>query len=164
MGVNMSLVAFDCTQFICIKSKLLSEEIINKTFLLFEIIGFDVVLGNDIKYNKTRYLKQQLLSEGYDYICELINKEFVGEYEDWKEINNIPSSIMSFISIIKENMFLEEVIEINLIMIDYASENIQEDVVSRHVVNRENIEEGFFCFSKWNFNFLSNVTALKVIP
>jgi len=153
----MSYIIFDCSQFLTFDlstgPKLQREEILD-----FESIGFEVLLNDKIVKTKQDYLRPYLQTE----IVELIDQEFQGIFEDWKEVNNPPDQLLDLITVIKNFWLSREVENLKLIIIGYASENIEKDHLIEKTVFSDKFFEGLFTISKWNFNEVADNLILEL--
>ena len=111
MGEN-----FDCTQFITFDCTLVEKEVIKK-LLFYENIGFEVILEKDIRNIKKEYFKNYRKQ----IFVELKYDDFIGEIDEWKDINDDPPTIISdFIKITKDIIREEEIINLKIIFSSFA--------------------------------------------
>lgn len=111
MGEN-----FDCTQFLTFDSILAENEVIKK-LLSFENIGFKVILEKDIRNIKKEYFKNYR----NQIFVELEYDDFIGEIDEWKDINDAPPKIISdFIKITKDIIKQEEISNLKIILASFA--------------------------------------------
>lgn len=111
MGEN-----FDCTQFITFDCTLVEKEVIKK-LLFYENIGFEVILEKDIRNIKKEYFKNYRKQ----IFVELKYDDFIGEIDEWKDINDDPPKIISdFIKITKDIIREEEIINLKIILSSFA--------------------------------------------
>jgi len=82
---------FDCSQLISFRALDLDKEKI-LGLDLFEAIGFNVLVGNDIKEVKKEYFRSY---EG-EFFIELEDKDFIGEIEEWENFENPPERVINF--------------------------------------------------------------------
>jgi hypothetical protein len=87
----MSYTIFDCTQLITVSTQ--EQNSIENIKREFEELGFNVYANKQIEVNKLNYFKDLLNNK----VIELVDKEFVGEFEDWKDVSNPPIKIKKFI-------------------------------------------------------------------
>lgn len=107
---------FDCTQIIslkCAEGKHINiHDFFDKEF-------FSVLDKSNIRPVKLTFFSRHLLDEVY----ELKNDNFMGEFEDWVNKEDVPILIADFINKI-ENIFKNEnVIELNIFLSYYADVN-----------------------------------------
>lgn len=111
MGEN-----FDCTQFLTFDSILAENEVIKK-LLSYENIGFKVILEKDIRNIKKEYFKNYRKQ----IFVELEYDDFIGEIDEWKDINDAPPKLISnFIKITKDIIRQEEIINLKIILASFA--------------------------------------------
>lgn len=111
MGEN-----FDCTQFLTFDSILAEKEVIKK-LLLYENIGFKVILEKDIRNIKKEYFKNYRKQ----IFVELKYDDFIGEIDEWKDVNDAPPKLISdFIKITKDIIRQEEIINLKIILSSFA--------------------------------------------
>lgn len=145
----MSLILFDCTQFINIKIKDNSENLID-TLKKYEELDFEMLMETEIQSKKMIYFKDYL--EGYT--IELKHDQFLGFFDDWIEKDKVPNQILRFANISSEiinNPFVEE---IKIIFVEYASENKELDHLVQVECDINNLVEKLFyqssaCFDEW---------------
>ena len=82
---------FDCTQFITFNDN--GDDVLKKMHYVFENSDFTILPKSKIQAVKLNYFSQDLC----EYVFELVNDEFLGDFDDWKEIDCIPNSIQDFI-------------------------------------------------------------------
>lgn len=90
--------SFDCTQIVTVKrvEGRTDHDEVCKT--LTKIWGNAVLTGNQIQVEKSQYVS--LFSKSTVDIFEFKDEEFQGEFEDWKNVEDIPERIMVFESCI----------------------------------------------------------------
>lgn len=82
---------FDCSQLISFR--LFGSEKKDLSGLgLFEALGFTVLLDADVKVVKKEYFAKH----DDEFFIELEDKEFIGELEDWCDVDNPPQSVVDF--------------------------------------------------------------------
>ncbi|MBW7476085.1 hypothetical protein K0T92_15170 [Paenibacillus oenotherae] len=137
----MSYVIFDCTQLITINTR--TE--INLQYLLEPLgeLNLKLVTSESIPNKKKVYLEEYLLN----HLFELLNDEFLGYFEDWKNYDDAPEAITKFALIIKNIALQNNIDTLRLFLINHASENKQEDTITQVDVSPDSIMKGLFHFS-----------------
>lgn len=150
----MSYVIFDCTQLIAFNTN--AE--IDFQYLLEPLgeLNLKLVTSESIQTKKKVYLEDYLLN----HLFELSNDEFVGHFEDWKNFDDAPEEITKFATILKNIASHNSIDVLRLFLVNYASEDKQEDSISQVEVLSDSIMEGLFHFSC--FGSSGNILILTV--
>lgn len=127
MGEN-----FDCTQFLTFDS-ILAENEVTKKLLSYENIGFKVILEKDIRNIKREYFKNYRKQ----VFVELEYDDFIGEIDEWKDINDAPPKLISdFIKITKHIIRQEEIINLTIILASFADMGVTTNEVLNASVDK----------------------------
>lgn len=153
----MSLILFDCSQFITFENK---NRQVENNFLKkeFNQLKLNIIEQNKIKLKKINYITEY----AYSNILELENKEFIGEFDDWNEKEKVPSFANVFSSIISEFIIINEVDEINVIFVDNAPENKLNNQICEINTNIKTFEIDLFALSKNNFDCWGNIYIFSI--
>lgn len=137
----MSYVIFDCTQLIAFNTKTETDF----QYLLEPLgeLNLKLVTSESIQNKKKVYLEEYLLN----HLFELLNEEFLGYFEDWKNFDDAPEEITKFAFIIKNIASHNSIDILRLFLVNHASEDKQEDTISQMEVSPDNIMAGLFHFS-----------------
>lgn len=137
----MSYVIFDCTQLISFNTKTETD----LQYLLEPLgeLNLKLAASELIQDKKKVYLEEYFLN----HIFELLNDEFLGYFEDWKNYDDAPEEIIKFALIIKNIASHNSIDTLRLILVNHASENKEEDTISKVEVSPDNIMEGLFHIS-----------------
>lgn len=154
----MSLVLFDSTQFVTFDltngEALEVRDVINE----FKDQGFSVLDNSEIKQKKLTYLSKYLSSE----VVELEQSEFLGEFEDWKDKEEIPIKVLSLSNSVKKLANSGCVNNLKVILIEYASEDKERDHIHEENVNITELPGKLFLASKSCFDVWANVMVFCV--
>ena len=153
----MSYTIFDCTQLITVNAK--GENSIKNIKRDFEQLGFMIKTDNQISRNKLNYFKGYL----YDTVIELVDKEFIGEFEDWKDIFNPPIRITKLVDKLRNIINDKNVENVKFIIISSASENKKEDNILQLLSSEQDLAASLFIMSGWNFDLKTEVLILKLV-
>lgn len=127
MGEN-----FDCTQFLTFDSILAENEVIKK-LLSYENIGFKVIVEKDIRNIKKEYFKNYRKQ----IFVELEYDDFIGEIDEWKDINDAPPKLISdFIKITKDIIRQEEITNLTIILASFADMGVTTNEVLNASVDK----------------------------
>ncbi|MHC1748027.1 MAG: hypothetical protein AB9856_06500 [Cellulosilyticaceae bacterium] len=127
MGEN-----FDCTQFLTFDSILAENEVIKK-LLSYENIGFKVIVEKDIRNIKKGYFKNYRKQ----IFIELEYDDFIGEMDEWKDINDVPPKLISdFIKITKDIIRQEEITNLTIILASFADMGVTTNEVLNASVDK----------------------------
>ncbi|MBK1812651.1 hypothetical protein JHL18_18690 [Clostridium sp. YIM B02505] len=127
MGEN-----FDCTQFLTFDSILAENEVIKK-LLSYENIGFKVILEKDIRNIKKEYFKNYRKQ----IFVELEYDDFIGEIDEWKDINDAPPKLISdFIKITKDIIRQEGITNLKIILASFADMGVTTNEVLNASVDK----------------------------
>ncbi|TVX93168.1 hypothetical protein [Paenibacillus agilis] len=153
----MSYTVFDCTQFVTLDTH--DDNSIENIKEAFKQLGFDLKFNEQISNNKLIYLKDHLKTT----VIELVDKEFIGEFEDWEDVSSPPIKIIKFIKILKIILKDRNIGSLKLIIVNNASENKKEDNILELISSEEDLNTSLFSISSWNFEFKTDVLILKLI-
>lgn len=153
----MSYTIFDCTQLITMNTQ--ERNSIENIKRAFEQLGFIVKTHNQISKNKLDYFKGYLNNT----VIELVDKEFIGEFEDWRDISNPPIKIMKLMEKLKDILKDKSIEDLKLIIVSSASENKEEDNILQLVTSEQDFATNLFSMSGWNFDLKTDVLILKLV-
>ncbi|PLR77519.1 hypothetical protein CU633_09980 [Bacillus sp. V3-13] len=149
----MAYVIFDCTQFLTFNMK--GKVDIENILQIFNKLDFSFQIG-DIEYKKRQYLKKWIKST----LVELKNDEFIGEFEEWKEKDNIPVPIIEFANCIQGIAEDERVDNLTLILVHYVYEQEENNKLFEITINPSKIIEGLYHASV--FGNSGNIVILNI--
>ncbi|MBH0171446.1 hypothetical protein [Fictibacillus sp. 18YEL24] len=152
----MSYTNFDCTQLLTFQTDDLNCKRTIKA--QFEQMGFIVSADGQISPNKLKYFKEYL----NDLVIELEDKEFIGEFEDWKDVDDLPDRIELFIMKLNNILNKSKIQELKLFIVSDASDNINEDDVTHVSSSLQNFKKTLFLMSAWNFDVKTSVLIINV--
>jgi len=113
-------VLFDCSQFIAIERKLITDKI--KLNVLSGIWNHRVIDGSDIEEKTKDFLKKNLSITNDFVIYEFIDKEFLGDFEDWAD-GDVPSIKIQCMEKCVEYLLKMGIVQVELLLISSAHEN-----------------------------------------
>ncbi|OPX42548.1 hypothetical protein CLHUN_35150 [Ruminiclostridium hungatei] len=147
---------FDCTQFITFDS---TTAVIDIERLLerFKLIGFELVLDCNIRQVKKEYFKKYVKQ----HFIELKDDEFMGEFEDWEELDNPPRKIGDFIREINSLIDSNVIQRVTIMLTLFAEEGTT--AVENIEVSKNNIKKGLYSMSKHNFEVWTNNLVLEIV-
>jgi hypothetical protein len=154
----MSHTIFDCSQFLTFD--LVEKRVKKDDLIIFERIGFKVLLKEEISEKKQMYLDSFLQDE----LIELFDQEFIGVFEDWRTAENPPLELINLKREIAELCSKVNVNSLKLIIISCASESIEDDKIVEKSVHIDQFYEGLFLLSKWNFKEVADNLILTINP
>lgn len=136
------MVLFDCSQFIYYKPN--TNLIKNNILYSFVNEGFKLIEINQMTKNKQDFVS--LFYEKNCKVIELEDKNFLGEFEDWKfeDKNNPPIKIKKFIDIIKN--IINYVSYFKIIIVRYLYDNKYNDFDFR-VININDLAANLYSLS-----------------
>lgn len=150
-------VIFDCTQFITFNYE--GKNSFERYKSDFESIGLEVRERNGVNYGGKSYFKEDI----NDIVIELFDQEFLGEFEDWKEINNPPEKIVKLIRIL-ENIIDDRLFnEFKVILVSACDEVEEDNEVYRVNSSKENLKENLFLMSFYNFEDYYEIVMINLI-
>jgi hypothetical protein len=150
---HVSYVIFDCTQLLTFN---LNDEVdINLLLSDFKELNFKI--NTEVKQIKKTHLDKWVKS----YFIELVNDEFIGEFEDWKEKDDIPESIITFGKLIVKLANNEIISGLSVILVHYANELVEKDKVFSQEIKINDIYEGLYHSSC--FGISGNIIILNII-
>jgi hypothetical protein len=141
----MSYAIFDCSQFLTFPYDCVEQQISKEDLVGFKNIGFNIFLNEEIRDKKRSFLRPYMVKQ----TVELLNQEFVGIFEDWKEISDPPNELKLLKNEIIQLSKKNEISKLKLIIISCASDD---DVIIERSVHMNEFFEALFSLSKWNFN------------
>lgn len=103
---------FDDTQFITFDIKENEEVVLEKIKNIFNSNGFTVIFEEELRNVKIDYFKPYR----QDYFIELKDELFIGEFEDWESVEDVPDRIKLFEEQIKQLNSINEVYNIKIII------------------------------------------------
>ncbi|WP_139489506.1 hypothetical protein [Brevibacillus dissolubilis] len=151
----MAEVTFDCTQFLSFDVD--GDFGISSLNGYFEGNGYDVLFEKSIEPVKLTHLRRMLQS----ITIELRNQEFMGEFDEWFEMENIPSKIVEFGDVIQELYKNEYIKNLTVILVRYAYNNYLDDQVFFGEYRIEDVNEGLYNASC--FGNSGNIVALRFV-
>lgn len=141
----MADVLFDCTQFLSFEANECGDA------LSFLQPSFDK--SNDFKLLQEREISERKLSHLNEFLnrftVELVNQEFIGEFDEWFEFNEIPQSIKQFGQNIKEIIEKKSIEQLTIILVRYAYDEKVADNIFVGDYRVEDIYDGLYhasCF------------------
>lgn len=141
----MADVIFDCTQFLTFESNE-SGDVLSLILPLVESINdFRVLREGEVSERKMSHLNE-FLNRG---TIELVNQEFIGEFDEWFEFDEIPQPIKRFGQTIKELIERNFIEQLTIILVRYAYREKAADNIFVGDYLVENIYEGLYhasCF------------------
>lgn len=145
----VSIVLFDCTQFISIKIQD-NIDTLNDLIERYKELSFKIVNESEIKPQKLDYLKNHL----QDYTVELKHDQFLGIFDNWKDKSKVPNEIIRFADITKDIVNTLSVESLKIIFVDYASEKRELDHLIQAECTVNNLIDILFyqsssCFEAW---------------
>lgn len=153
----MSYTIFDCTQLITVDTQ--ERHSIENIKGAFKQLGFIVNNHNQISNNKLNYFKGYLNNT----VIELVDKEFIGEFEDWTDVSDPPIKIKKLIEKLKDILKDKNIGNLKLILVSSASENQKEDNILELVSSEQDLATSLFSMSSWNFDLKTDVLILKLV-
>lgn len=93
VNINMDY-SFDCTQFVVVSGAKHPAREDNVCSALAEIWGEAVLTGDNIQAEKSKYVS--LHSKTHVKLFEFEDKEFLGEFEGWSDIEQVPERVIKF--------------------------------------------------------------------
>ncbi|MED1946760.1 MULTISPECIES: hypothetical protein [Brevibacillus] len=151
----MSYVTFDCTQFISFDSD--NEADVAVSLKEFEVANqFKVLPKDEILPNKIAHLRHFLHSS----VFEMVNQEFIGEFDEWLEREEVPVDILSFSRNIQLFVQNKHVQNATVILVRYAHDEKNEDRIFVGEFHKEHILEGLYHASC--FENAGNIVVLKM--
>lgn len=151
----MAFILFDCTQFISFDFK--PEIDINTMIKNFERIHFSTLVDSEIKKTKINLLKKYLHAN----TIELINDEFIADFQEWIDEEEIPHSIMKFSNLVKRVIENENIESLNIVLVRYFYETIEKNIFTVVDVSESEIINGLFNMSC--YGEAGNILILKVL-
>lgn len=152
----MSYCIFDCTQLLTFN--ICNLENIENVKLMLEQFGFDVKAQNKINNNKLEYLKAWL----FNYVVEILDLEFLGEFEEWKDISEPPAKIIKLVDAIERIKEDNNIEELKLIIVSSASEDKEFDNILETETGIQDLKNNLFLMSSWNFDIKLDTLILKI--
>ncbi|MDP4095827.1 hypothetical protein OIN60_03355 [Paenibacillus sp. P96] len=141
----MADVLFDCTQFLSFEANECGDVL---SFLLPSFGKSD-----DFKLLQEREISGRKLSHLNEFLnkftVELVNQEFIGEFDEWFEFNEIPQPIKQFGQNIKEFMEKKSIEQLAIILVRYAYDEKAADNIFVGDYRVEDIYDGLYhasCF------------------
>lgn len=150
----MANVLFDCTQFLTFESSRVEAELFLTSFQKDEY--FKMVRGKEISKKKLLHLSRFLNS----HTVELVNQEFVGEFDEWFEFDKIPEKIRQFGQNIMRVMEWNSIEQLAIILVRYAYDEKNSDNIFTGDVRLENIYDGLYRASC--FGNSGNIVVIRI--
>lgn len=136
----MADVLFDCTQFLTLEA---SESGDGLSFLLASLgrnEDFKILQDKEISEKKLSHLNEFL----NNFTVELVNQEFIGEFDEWFEFDEIPQPIKQFGQNIKELLERKLIEQLTIILVRYAYDEKAADNIFVGDFRVENIYDGLY--------------------
>lgn len=147
---------FDCTQFITF-DYIAPDFNVERFLERFKLLGFQLVIGSDIKQVKRGYFRQHTKQ----YFVELKDDNFMGEFEDWIEMEKPPERIENFAREVDLLLKSEKLINVRIILTFFAEEGTT--IIDKISISKESLREGLYSMSKHNFEVWANNLVLEII-
>lgn len=151
----MSHVLFDCTQFVTFQTK--EHKKIESLKGNFENLGFMVYEDTEIQERKRAYFEDYFKGT----VLELFDQEFLGDFEDWKEVSQPTIKLEGLIRIIEELAKDEAIKGLKVMIVNCASEDQEEDGILQLATSADTAANDLFSMSYWNFDVKSDVVILN---
>jgi hypothetical protein len=155
-GEGMADVLFDCTQFLTFKVSGSREGLTFLSALFEREEDFKIIEDEEISPKKLSHLNEFL----NNYTVELVNQEFIGEFDEWFEFDDIPQPIKQFGQNIKELLEGKLIEQLTIIMVRYAYDEKDTDNIFVGDFRVENIYDGLFHASC--FGNSGNIVVIRV--
>ncbi|KYG60021.1 hypothetical protein [Planococcus maritimus] len=140
-----NITIFDCSQLLTFVEK--EKNDYDKIFENLQKDGYIVSSKNQIEERKLEYLKDYLGEE----VIEIVDQEFQGEFEDWKEKENMPQKLRNLIYKLEQLQVYFHNASFKLIVVSNATENKTEDIILEVNSTTEDLTNKLFLMSWWNF-------------
>ncbi|MGG4147627.1 hypothetical protein ABEW34_31425 [Paenibacillus algorifonticola] len=144
-GEVMADVLFDCTQFLTFEANECGD-VLSLLLPLFEKSNdFMVLQEREISERKISHLNEFLNR----HTVELVNQEFIGEFDEWFEFDEIPQPIKQFGQNIKELIERKIIEQLTIILVRYAYGEESADNIFVGDYRVDNIYDGLYhasCF------------------
>lgn len=155
-GEGMADVLFDCTQFLTFEARETGDCL---PFLLASFErneDFKILQNNEISEKKLSHLNGFL----NNYTVELVNQEFIGEFDEWFEFDEIPQPIKQFGQNIKELLERKLIEQLTIVLVRHAYDEKATDNIFVGDFRVENIYDGLYHASC--FGNSGNIVVLRV--
>jgi predicted NodU family carbamoyl transferase len=152
----MADVLFDCTQFLTFEA---TESGDGLSFLLASFgknEDFKMLQDKEISERKLSHLNEFLNK----YTVELVNQEFIGEFDEWFEMDEIPQPIKQFGQNIKELIERKLIEQLTIILVRYAYDERAADNIFVGDFPVENIYDGLYHASC--FGNSGNIVVIRI--
>ncbi|OKQ00004.1 hypothetical protein [Paenibacillus sp. P46E] len=154
----MADVIFDCTQFLSFDLDVEADVDVSSLIVsLFEKSNlFRVLSKSVISEHKLSHLAQFINTD----TVEIQNQEFIGEFDEWFEMDEIPYPIQQFGQSIQELYKNKYIKKLTIILVRYAYSEKNTDTVFIEDYQCENIYEGLYHASC--FGNSGNIVVLRL--
>lgn len=124
---------------------------------MFREVGFEIVLPENIRNVKKEYFKDYF----EEHVIELKNSEFLGEFEDWEDIENTPKAIQNFAECLNQIRKYSQIVDLKVIISHFAEIGAS----SKEVINvdADNVLNGLYLMSSKNYDVWTDNLILKLI-
>ena len=146
---------FDCTQLVTMdyEGTVCLDELVQS---LYKCSSFKVKILDEIRTVKKSYFKQHMS----DYLYELENDDFMGEFEDWKHEDSPTPLLREFIEKLNELFLIPSIKNIRVFLVNYASEGVTKDKLIS--TDNTNLVSGMYKMSKYCFEIWTDVLILEL--
>ena len=144
---------FDCTQLISFNLEE-DREYLNYIVNEFRKIGFEIIL--DIRNVKKVYFNKYI----GDYLIELKDDNFMGEFEDWEFKNQPTQKIKDFISVINKVIQIKKIRDFTVMLTSFAEQGDSNNEVVE--IDSFSLQDALFIMSRYNFDFYVDNLILKI--
>lgn len=131
----MTTFSFDCSQFIVVPG-LLTESLISAHSELLRSLPSTLRIGQELDHLKLDYLTHVFGRNITDSVLEIVDDEFQGVFEDWKDPQLLPAELVAVYKFL------------SALLIDYPSVSLA--LIGVATMNPNRIFTASFAFSDFN--------------
>ncbi len=148
-------IPFDCSQFIMFDSELALD--VCKIKLIYSENGFIVNVNECVGSSKLPYLSEHRLQN----IVEIVDEEFVGEFNDWEFAQQVPQKIEKFVKS-TQNLFDEYKIDkFKFMFVEHVRIPFTRNSIFVKKIDKSKILEDLYGISPYTCESTSNFYVLE---
>lgn len=151
-----NITIFDCSQLLTFTERKMNDY--EKVFESLQKEGYIVASKQQIEEEKLEYLRNYLGEK----VIEIVDQEFQGEFEDWKEKENVPKKLNNLICKLKEVQAYFQDHKFKIIFVNNATEDKSEDIILEVHSTIKDLPNDLFLMSWWNFQIKVDTLIVNV--
>lgn len=151
----LNRIPFDCSQFIMFESEAAID--ICKIKLIYNEYGFIANTNELIDASKLPYLSEYRLQN----IIEIVDEEFIGEFDEWEFIQKVPQKIEKFVKATQKLIEEYRIDNFKLLFVEHVKIPFIKNSILVKKTDKSKILSDLYDISPYNFESNGNFYVLE---